>query len=49
MALVRTDVSEENISYTTRVERISEVGSKLAVTRRDTFLRKVGSYWSHTA
>jgi hypothetical protein len=41
--VVRTDVSEELIASIIKVKRISEIGTA------DMFLRKVGSYKSHTA
>jgi hypothetical protein len=34
VGLVRTDVSEEHVASIIRVERISELGETLAVTRR---------------
>jgi hypothetical protein len=46
VALVRTDVSEELSASITRVTRIGELGTTIAVTK---FLRNVGSYMSHTA
>jgi hypothetical protein len=57
VALVRTDVWEELSASFIRVTGIDELGSTLAVTsnlrmlRRNSakFLRKVGSYTSHTA
>jgi hypothetical protein len=61
VALVRTDVAEELSASFIRVTRISELGTKLAVTsnRRKlreipsegggTFLRNVCSYKSYTA
>jgi hypothetical protein len=55
VALVRTDVSEELSAAIIRVTRIGELGTTLDVTsnrrklRRNTNLRKVGSYNSHTA
>jgi hypothetical protein len=61
MALVRTDVSEERIGSITKVTKIGELGTTLAITtnrkmlRRNTmdggntFLRNVGFYKSHTA
>jgi hypothetical protein len=32
VALVRTDISEENISFIIRVEKISDLGTMLAAT-----------------
>jgi hypothetical protein len=57
VGLVKTDVSEESIASIIRVERVSELGTTLAVTRRFSspklrwryVLRNVGSYMSHTA
>jgi hypothetical protein len=55
VALVRTEVSEERIASITRVIRIHELRTTLTATsnRRTLdggakFLRKVGSYKSHT-
>jgi hypothetical protein len=57
-ALVRTDVSEERSASFIRVKRNGELGTTLAVTSSVSchpdeggarFLRKVGSYKSHTA
>jgi hypothetical protein len=46
VALVRTDVSEEHLSFIIRVKTISEPETTLAVTS-DTFLRNVGSHEEH--
>jgi hypothetical protein len=58
VVLVRTDVSEELSASFTRVTRIGELGTTLAVTsnrrkkhdeRGAKFLRNVSSYKGHTA
>jgi hypothetical protein len=54
VALVRTEVSEERISSSIMVERISEVGTMLAVTIHpnkggNTMPRKLRFYKSHMA
>jgi hypothetical protein len=52
--LVKTDVSEEGSASIIRATRIGELGTlavniKRRTLRRNTFLRNVGSYKSHTA
>jgi hypothetical protein len=48
--LVRTDVSEEYVASIFKADRISELGTKLAlVSRQDIFSRNVGSNKNHTA
>jgi hypothetical protein len=54
VALLRNDVSEELSASFIRVTRIDELGTTLAVMSNPDeggakFLRKVGSYKSHTA
>jgi hypothetical protein len=54
VALVRTDISEERIAFNMRLNRISDLGTMLAVNRNsvffhpddagDTFLRNACSY-----
>jgi hypothetical protein len=48
LAVVKIDVSDQLISFIIRVERISEIGTTLAVAEA-AFLRNIGFYKSHTA